>query len=178
LKKALQAAWGRLQTYYALARARRDTDAALARPVHRVLVVCYGNIYRSAFLGAYLRQRSQGVFEVRSSGLYTKVGRASPERHIAMSRERGVDLSQHRSSVVTANDIAWADIVIAMDRHNWHALRQLQTPMEKVIWAGALTSGDVEVRDPYEMTDDAAKQTIGRLCDAGDALLARLGVQR
>ncbi len=174
----LRAMLGRLRTYVALFGARRSTQQNLAKPACRVLVVCYGNIYRSAFLGGYLAQRAQSRLEVRSTGFHQRIGRSSPERHIAMSREFGVDLSQHRSARIQMSDIDWADIVVIMDRHNWQALSRLNPPRDKVVWAGALTAGEVEIRDPYEMTDQAAKHAIERLRDAGDRLIERLVLQR
>lgn len=174
MKHLVQALLGRLSAYRALLIARRAAARSLDRPVRRVLVVCYGNIYRSAFLGAYLTKRSAGRLEIRSSGFHKKPGRSSPVRHIAMSQERGVDLGGHRSSIITPADIEWADLVIAMDRHNWYALRQMHAPSEKILLAGALTRGGVEIHDPYQMTDESARQTIDRLCEAGDTLLARL----
>jgi len=168
----MQALLGRLSAYRALVTARRAASRSLGRPIHRVLVVCYGNIYRSAFLGAYLARQSHGRLEIRSSGFHKKLGRSSPTRHIAMSQERGIDLSGHRSSVIAPADIEWADLIIAMDRHNWYALRQMRAPSEKIVFAGALTKGNVEIHDPYQMTDEAARRTIDRLCEAGDALIA------
>jgi protein-tyrosine-phosphatase len=164
----------RFHSLVALMLARRQTRERLQRPIRHLLIVCYGNIYRSAFLGAYLADKAQGRFEVRSSGFHKKSGRPSPERHVAMSREVGVDLSAHRSSSITVDDVLWADVIVAMDQHNWHALRQLGAPSEKIVWAGALTSGPVEINDPYEMDDAAARRTIERLREAGDTLLKQL----
>jgi protein-tyrosine phosphatase len=168
---------GRLEAYAALLCARRTTARNLNSSARKVLVVCYGNIYRSAFLGAYLADKAQGRFEVRSSGFHKKSGRPSPERHVAMSREVGVDLSAHQSNSLVVADVQWADVIVAMDRHNWHALRQLGAPAEKIVWAGALTSGSVEINDPYEMDDASARRTIERLREAGDTLLLRLRPQ-
>jgi protein-tyrosine phosphatase len=165
---------GRVEAYAALLRARQTTARNLNSSAKKVLVVCYGNIYRSAFLGAYLTDKAQGRLEVRSSGFHKKVGRPSPERHIEMSREVGVDLGAHRSNRIAAADVQWSDIIVAMDRHNWHALRKLGAPAEKIIWAGALTSGSVEINDPYEMDDASARRTIERLREAGDTLLKQL----
>ena len=167
----------RVQSWVALVLARRQSRENLQRPTRRVLVVCYGNIYRSAFLGAYLRERINALAEIRSTGFHIKVGRASPDRHIAMSKEAGVDLSAHQSARISRADIEWADLIVVMDRHNWHALRQLGAPAEKIIWAGALTGGPVEINDPYEMDDASARRTIERLREAGDTLLKQLRSQ-
>jgi protein-tyrosine-phosphatase len=168
----------RVRSLVALMLARRQTRARLQRPIRHLLIVCYGNIYRSAFLGAYLADKAQGRFEVRSSGFHKKSGRPSPERHVEMSREAGVDLSAHRSQSITVDDVQWADVIVAMDRHNWQALRQLGAPPEKIVWAGALTSGSVEINDPYEMDDASARRTIERLVEAGDSLIERLQLPR
>jgi protein-tyrosine-phosphatase len=168
---------GRLRAYRALATARRTTHANLRTPVTRILVVCYGNIYRSAFLGAYLTKHAPVGVEIRSGGFHKKTGRPAPDRHVDMSRQVGVDLTAHRSSSIAIDDVRWADIIVAMDRHNWHALCQLGAPSEKIVWAGALTSGSVEINDPYEMDDAAAHRTIERLLEAGDALLKQLQAQ-
>src|SRR5690348_1897243 len=107
----------RLRAKRALAAAR---DASLARVqaggIKRILVVCYGNIYRSPFAGVSLRQLLPAQIEVRSSGFHRKAGRPSPERHVIMSRARNIDLSAHRSSKVTPEDLQWADIIVLMDR--------------------------------------------------------------
>lgn len=172
--KYLRSVVARLRTYVALLGARSSSRQALIKPARRVLVICYGNIYRSAFLGSYLAQHARNKIEVKSTGFHSKIGRPSPDRHIAMAARHGVDLRQHRSSRIERADIEWADVLVIMDRHNWQALWQQGAPAAKIVWAGALLRGHVEIRDPYEMTDQAAEQTITRLCEAGDSLLERL----
>lgn len=165
---------GRLLVYRALWSARSTTRLNLARPVRRVLAVCYGNIYRSAFLGVYLEERAKGRLEVRSTGFHPVPGRPCPDRHVAMSAKFGVDLSRHRSSRIARADLDWADLIVVMDRHNWHGLRQLRAPREKIVWAGAVTSGPLEIPDPYDMSDQALADTIERLIESGNQLEAAL----
>lgn len=177
---------GRIRATRAVMSAKRSTsanlDAMTNRDVTRILVVCYGNIYRSAFLGAYLKQQAKPSVEIRSTGFHQKINRPSPERHIAMSREHGVDLSAHRSSLISQDDIAWADLIVIMDRHNWQALSRMamsDTAVDrKLVWAGVLGQGTAEIRDPYQMTDANAAKTLKRLEDAGRALLQRLSLAR
>src|SRR5690606_11208713 len=103
----------------ALAQARQDSHRRLqSGPVRRVLVVCYGNIYRSPFAAVGLRQQLPADVEVRSSGFHRTAERASPDRHVQMSRGYGVELAGHRSATLTAQDLQWADFVVFMDRHN------------------------------------------------------------
>ena len=118
-----------------------------------------------------LRQALPGALEVRSAGFHAKTGRPSPEAHVRMSQSVGVDLSAHRSSLVSADDLAWADLIVFMDRHNWARLRELQAPEAKLLWLGGLMPGDVEIPDPYGLGPEAARAVVDRLA-ACTAVLA------
>ncbi len=142
--------------------------------IKRVLVVCYGNIYRSPFAGTSLRQLLPAEIEVRSSGFHRVAGRASPERHVTMSRARNIDLSAHRSSRINAEDLQWADIVVLMDRHNWGALDELGADHSKLVWLGAFGPGGIEIADPYELDDAHAQRVLDQLEHASRELAARI----
>jgi protein-tyrosine phosphatase len=161
----------RLAASRAVGRAKADTQARLeSAPVKRVLVICYGNIYRSAFLGRYLGDALQGIAEVRSAGFHPKTGRPCPERHIAAANRLGVNLQEHRSALVSKEDLEWADTILLMDRHNWAALQEAGADARKYVWTGALSEGPVEVVDPYQLTDESAAAITERLLRCGRAL--------
>lgn len=165
----------RVTALRAVRRARADTQARLAAaPVNRILVICYGNIYRSAFLGRYLSDALQGTVEVRSAGFHPVGGRPCPERHVAAAARLGVDLQQHRSAVLRKEDLEWADTILLMDRHNWAALEEAGADSRKYIWAGALCDGPVEVVDPYQLTDQSAAAITERLLHSGRGLIERI----
>lgn len=161
----------RLRVSRALATARQSSLRRIQRgDVKRVLVVCYGNIYRSPFCGACLRERLAPAVEVRTSGFHRVVGRPSPPRHVIMSRARNIDLAEHRSSNVTAQDLQWADVIVLMDRHNWALLDELGADHANLVWLGAFGSGDVEIADPYEMDDAGAERVLARMEQASREL--------
>jgi protein-tyrosine phosphatase len=165
----------RLRARKALAAAREFSRRRIQQGgVKRVLVICYGNIYRSPFCGAYLRQHLPADIEVRTSGFHRTAGRPSPPRHVTMSQGRNIDLSQHRSSKISAEDLQWADIVVLMDRHNWDALDQIGAEHSKLVWLGAFGSGDVEVPDPYELDDAHAQRVLDQMEEASKALAASI----
>lgn len=138
----------------------------------RLLVICYGNIYRSAFLAEYLREHVGMHVEIRSAGFHPVAGRSSPERHIQMCREFGVDLAQHRSSMLGRADLDWADVVVIMDRKNWVQVRRMGAEEKKLIWLGSLVStGRVEIQDPYQMDDTQARNLLSRMHDCAKALV-------
>lgn len=165
----------RLRAKKALAAARAASRSRLEQGgIKRVLVVCYGNIYRSPFAGTYLRQHLPADVEVRTSGFHRTDGRPSPPRHVTMSQARNIDLSQHRSSKVTPEDLQWADIVVLMDRHNWGALDDLGADHRKLVWLGAFGAGDVEIADPYELDDAHAQRVLDQMEQSGKELVARI----
>jgi protein-tyrosine phosphatase len=165
----------RLRARKALAAARDTSRLRIEQGgVKRVLVICYGNIYRSPFAGAHLRQHLPADIEVRTSGFHRVAGRPSPPRHVTMSRSRNIDLSEHRSSTVTLQDIQWADIVVLMDRHNWGALDDLGADPAKLVWLGAFGSGDVEIADPYELDDAHAQRVLEQMEQSSSELVARI----
>jgi protein-tyrosine-phosphatase len=155
----------RVRATFAMSSASASTQKRLtSAPVRRLLVICHGNIYRSAFVGAYLKTNLDSSVEVRSAGFHPVEGRPAPERHVAMSEKVGVSLRDHRSCIVKREDIDWADAIVLMDRKNWVQLRGVDAPADKLIWLGALDpQGPIEVLDPYSMDEAAAEKVVARL---------------
>ena len=175
IARALNALRWRWRCRHAVARARAGTESSLSRPgIQRVLVVCYGNIYRSPMVAEVLRRGCAGRIEVRSSGFHPRGGRPSPERHVAMCADRGIDLAGHRSTVVQPSDLAWADLVVLMDRHNWQALQLIGARNDRVVWLGVMDGGPIEIPDPYTLDDESARRVLARLQDCTSRLKDRL----
>ena len=179
IQRIVRAVRARLRAAFAVWRAPAVTERRLrGAPMRRVLVLCYGNIYRSAYLGAFLRQHVGADVEVRSAGFHAQAGRPSPARHVSMCQLRGVSLAEHRSRIVSPQDVEWADTVVIMDRHNWLALDAMSAAPEKLLWAGVLASGKPEISDPYGLDDTGAERILARLEAAAQRLAGRLGNTR
>jgi protein-tyrosine phosphatase len=143
---------------------RRDTFRRLrVVPIERLLVICYGNIYRSAYVGVALRGMVGSAVEVRSAGFHPKFGRAAPERLQRLALVNGIDLAGHRSSRVESSDLRWADAILLMDRHNWQELIRMGAKRERLIWLGVFDEGAPEVPDPYNLDDAATEAVVARL---------------
>ena len=144
-------------------RARRTSRVRVRalRP-RRVLVLCYGNIYRSPFVSEALRSGAlpHGLV-VRSAGFHPKPERQTPAAFVAIAAEHGVMLDAHRSRVIDRELVEWAEAIVIMDRHNWDALRAFgAAAVAKAVWLGAfLDAGSVEITDPYG-TDAAVMRPI------------------
>lgn len=83
--------------------------------------MCTGNIFRSPVAEAALRRELAGLdveAVLSSAGLVTD-GAPSPAVVVEAAREHlGLDLSGHRSHLVTAADVEEADLVIGMAREH------------------------------------------------------------
>ncbi len=171
--KVVAVCW-RVRALWALARARHTSRIGLVRTGRkRILVICYGNIYRSPFVAQRLRSLSPGL-AVRSAGFHPQPGRTSPAGHVIMAKGYGIDLSKHVSSVVCLKDNSWADVVILMDRSNWVRLRRMGFDHRKFVWLGALAPGPLEIEDPYNLDDDSAAAVLDRMAACVERLASAL----
>ncbi|ACL73459.1 Protein-tyrosine-phosphatase-like protein [Thioalkalivibrio sulfidiphilus HL-EbGr7] len=170
----------RFATYRALRSARCQTlERAAQLGFRRILVMCYGNIYRSPLVAAYLRRSLSGQdgIEIRSAGFHPKPGRRSPDDYVGHVRcLTGLDLSQHKSRVIEQSDLEWADSIVIMDRHNWHAITGLGRVYEaKVVWLGAfLPGGPLEVDDPYGQDVQRVLELVGMAVRAAESMSAKI----
>lgn len=180
--RTLFAVWskpGKWTAYFrARLNARRQAHALLqSLPVRRVLVVCFGNIYRSPFVAAWLQANTR--LEVRSAGFNPREGRSCDAGFVAIAREFGVDLASHRSRRVRVEDMEWADVVLIMDGHNYR-LMHVHHPqaLAHSLWLGAITrQTPLLIEDPYGLPQDRQRQIAGQLDTACTALLNALNTQ-
>jgi protein-tyrosine phosphatase len=181
-----RAVWRRVLHRWALLRARRLSIARVdAQQPRRLLVMCYGNIYRSPFVAAWLGARlaERSGFEIRSAGFHLVAARPSPQEYIRLAGDYRVDLEPHRSRIVEPADLEWADAIVIMDRYNWERLQGFGAGVQdKVIWLGAFApDGAMEIDDPYAMPLPRVQAIIEQMRDAADGLAHRLlggGVRR
>ena len=177
-RRILNAIWRRVRHAWVLISARK-ASLKRAREVAagRVLVLCYGNIYRSPFVERKLAKAlSPERWTVRSAGFHDRAGRSCAPEYVALARQYGVSLSDHRSRRVTERDVEEAELVIIMDRKNWDQLHALATDAEhKVVWIGcALPRGGLEVQDPYGRSAEETNDILRRLNQAVDAIVQLL----
>lgn len=167
-----------LQSRKRLGRILKNPDLSL-RPM-RILVICYGNICRSPFVERLLEHSLDSVrFEVRSCGFIDREGRRSPEDYGLLALDAGIDLSSHRSSVITREGVAWADLILLMDFRNWKMMRDFDPEAnEKVLWLGAFgKQRPSEIPDPYEKEPAEMRTIIGRMLEATANLSKELSLR-
>jgi protein-tyrosine phosphatase len=138
---------------------------ANAKPVRRILVVCHGNICRSPYLEAVL-QRGLPDAVITSAGFVGR-DRPVPENSIAVSAQRGLDLSRHRSRPITQSKINDADLVIVMDAAQARQVaRMFRVKRERIVIAGDLEptfETGRAIRDPWKQSIEVFESSFDRL---------------
>src|SRR6476620_4874786 len=83
----------------------------------RILFVCHGNICRSPFAAALFEQSLPmelfGAITVRSAG-FVGADRCAPEGAVNAALRYGVDLSEHRSTMITSELLRDVDLILVM----------------------------------------------------------------
>jgi glycosyltransferase involved in cell wall biosynthesis/protein-tyrosine-phosphatase len=134
-------------------RVRRDTSPLVVRlrRAKRILIVCHGNIIRSAFAARIVAEAvADGPVVIRSAGLEAVPGGPAHPIAIATAGERGVDLTQHAASRIEQHGVEEADVILVMD------VGQLVTMRHRFPHARAKTflltclapHGPLDIRDP------------------------------
>jgi protein-tyrosine-phosphatase len=116
-----------------------------------ILFVCYGNICRSPFAEAYLRTMAAPGIRVTSCGYYPVADRRCTAEAVYAAKNYGVDLSGHRSRVVSDALIQESDVIFVFDEENLqHILTSYPESRDKVWFLSAVTqTGPAIIADPY-----------------------------
>ncbi len=172
----------------------------------RILVMCTANVCRSPMTEAFVRRAADALgvdVVVDSAGFLSQDEEATPVV-VEIMGERGIDISGHRSRIVTAEMAHQADLVVAMERRHVRDLALLapeavaridtlgglverlqgvtaESPAGRIAAATAprlagdmLGRGDDEIDDPYGKSKKVNRETAGRLAELSDALIAGL----
>lgn len=131
-----------------------------------VLVVCHGNICRSPYAAALLRRSLPSQIRVGSAG-FVGPGRSCPVVAVEVAAARGLDLSGHRSQVLTPPEVFAADLILVMDTTQHWAMRALfGRGGDDVLLLGDLDPGAIEtreIRDPWEQPREVFELSYNRI---------------
>ena len=112
------------------------------------MVLCTGNVCRSPYAEKRLTHGGMGIqtLAVVSAGLMAP-NRLPPEEAQRVAKERGIDLSGHRSQTFTLAQAEWADLVLVMEVDQRRAVvRDFGVPSAKVILLADLDPEPVNQR--------------------------------
>ena len=170
----------RLGVVYSIARAktnrtRRDPAKIIRalRNAKQVLIVCHGNIIRSAFAGRLMAQRlGSGRVRVVSAGVEATPGRPPHPIALRIAARHRVDLSRHAASRVSAEDMRASDVVFAVDLPQFVALRRrFPEARDKIFLLTSLApSTPLEIADPIFGDDHAFEVCFAHITKAVDPI--------
>lgn len=152
-------------------RRRKAALRALAgRPIRRVLILCHANICRSPFAAASLSRHLQALghrdVEVSSAGVVGSDESAPPEG-IEVSAAMGLDLSTHKSQLVTSTLLRGVDLIVVMSGDQAADVRWRGAPASApVIVLGdldPLNGDDRTILDPWKGSTELFRESYGRI---------------
>lgn len=151
-----------------------------ARP-DSVLVVCHGNLCRSPFAAALLRQALHPVGVRVDSAGFVRPERPAPPEAVTAAARRGVDLSDHRSRLLTPDLARAADLIVVMDPvQQRHVRERFVRAVRDVIVLGDLDPAPPEgvglrtIRDPIGQGADVYQTSYARIARCVAALVSVL----
>lgn len=166
------------------ARRRRRALERLSRPLPpgSVLFICYGNICRSPFAEAVFRREfkpgpGDRPRAIRSTG-FTAAMRSPPPEAIASAKKFGIDLSRHRSTLITPDVYRAAALVVTMSPDQSRELRKrFGVRDETMITLADLDPQPIEsrtIRDPWRLAPEVYDASYLRISRCVRALAAAL----
>jgi len=145
---------------------RRRARALLSTRPTRVLVLCYGNICRSPYAAAMLAKRVPTDVTIDSAG-FIRPGRPSPEFAVAAAAALGIDLSAHRSTLISEKIVGASDLFVVMEVGHRRTLEtRYGVDRRRILVLGDLDPADITQRaipDPYERSLEVFHDCYARL---------------
>ncbi|MFO7540703.1 MAG: hypothetical protein R6X32_21910 [Chloroflexota bacterium] len=140
-----------------------------------ILVVCTANICRSPVAEAVLRDRlhKEGLTDwtVSSAGTWAVLTRPASRFSYELMAEQGLDISEHRATMVDAPQLKTADLVLCMESGHLEALRvEFPQYAHKIYLLSQTVGHHYSVADPYGGPLNAYRhmvQEITRLIETG-----------
>ena len=123
-------------------------------PPKQILLVCSGNTCRSPLAVALLAVRLSATPElanvvVESAGTSARDDQPASEGSAAVALERGVDLSRHRSRLLSAELVQRADLILAMSAAQLRHILALGGGGKAYLLTAYAGEPDSDVTDPF-----------------------------
>jgi len=144
-----------------------------------ILTICAGNLCRSPFAEAYLRQRFEAAgvaAEAFSRGLLTLPNQHPPKEAQQVASEFNIDLASHVSQPLLGTDLDRAGIVFVMDTGQRQHISKTRPACIGKVFLLSQPSGGEPIGDPMGRDEDVFRQVYTRIAAEVDAWMQRFGV--
>ena len=146
-----------------------------------ILFICTGNQCRSPIAEALMKKMVQGKnwkdMYITSAGLKTANARSAHPNAITVCKDAGLDLSQHRSQLLTEKIIEDSDIILPMDQNH---ITELQTRFPKsgkkvkLLTSFSAKYQNMDISDPLRGGKFGFISSMGIIRDSLEGLLRTL----
>lgn len=157
-----------------------ETGGGPRTATFNILFVCTGNTCRSPLAEASarraLQERGWSHVHVASAGTAAHDGARASANAVTVGRRHALGLEGHRSRALTAERVAWADLVLAMGPGHLDGVARLGGE-EKMRTLGDFAAGDAQgrsVADPFGGPEAAYEETYAELAELIGRALDRL----
>jgi protein-tyrosine phosphatase len=159
-------------------RRRRGEPDLPPAPLRNILVLCMGNICRSPFAEGMLASRHPEL-ALRSAGLRAGAGDPADPAALRAAARFGVDLASHKARHLAAEDVGWADLILAMEgQHLARLVRSWPQGRPKAYLLGDFLSvPPFAICDPWGQSDGVFDRTFQRIEAAVAQVSARLAAR-
>ncbi len=149
----------------------RELARIRARGLPRtILFVCHGNICRSPYAAAayaaLLPEQAPERSGIDSAG-FVGPGRPPPTEAIQSAAKRGLDLTSHRSKLMTLESVGAAELVVVMDaRQQREVCRLYGRSVTSVLVLGDLDPEPIDtraIRDPWGQSEEVFDSSYARI---------------
>ncbi|MFC2140454.1 ribose 5-phosphate isomerase B [Candidatus Auribacterota bacterium] len=139
----------------------------------KVLFVCTGNSCRSPMAEGLLRKMVEGEqqIDVFSAGTAPLSGLPSSKEAVEVMKNKGIDITNHKSHQVTLEDIGKADLIITMtERHKREVLSMAPKAKDKIFllkeFDDNAKAGQMDVADPVGLGIDVYQECLREIKNA------------
>jgi protein-tyrosine-phosphatase len=142
----------------------------------KILFVCSGNTCRSPLAEAVtrrmLRDAQRTDIEVSSAGTNAWDGSPASDGALLVGMERGLDLSEHRSRLLTPEIVSESDLILAMSPSHVARVKEIDPKANVHLLAGYVSGNEgYAVQDPFggdlaayrDAFDDISRELSGLL---------------
>jgi len=135
-----------------------DESDSKERNRRNVLVVCTGNTCRSPMAEAIIRSLFANTTHVESAGIEAADGLPPTKEAVAVMKELGLDIGEHRSRDIENVDLHAFQVIIVMTTTIKERLIERGTKPERIV--------GLEIQDPYCKGIEAYRATANELKNA------------
>jgi protein-tyrosine phosphatase len=148
-----------------LSRSKKEAALRGLASARQILFLCYGNIYRSPFVGRVARRVLPEAVTTLTAGVYPETGRSSQAEAQLAAQQLGFDLDDHRSGLVTPAMVREADLALVFDATSYRdVLERGRKLLREAHFLGNLDlSGPLQIPNPWGKSDETFLQTYLRI---------------